>query len=216
MVKLLTPILFVFMIFCNAEGATERENAYEKSKLLKSSKDYRLYTSCNLFSENGSVRAINYQVGSIIPAGTEIDKLEINEGPESYDGSGLGSGEELIKVFFRTTFDQKSYEIKFTEKYHPGKTIFSYVNMFFSNINVNDLYETMDQDVVKAIQRAAVIKGMKKSEVIFSYGFPAEHVTPNLQGDVWIYWKNRFKKKKICFDSDDRAMKCEKQRSDDL
>ncbi len=34
--------------------------------------------------------------------------------------------------------------------------------------------------------------GMSKDAVIKALGYPPEHKTPNLEGNEWRYWKNRY------------------------
>jgi hypothetical protein len=70
--------------------------------------------------------------------------------------------------------------------------------------------------VISAIRRGAVVKGMTKKEVITSYGYPSEHKTSSLRSDSWLYWKNRFIKKRICFDDAERAIDCKERKNEDL
>ena len=45
------------------------------------------------------------------------------------------------------------------------------------------------------IQNGQVYQGMTKQGVVMAIGYPPEHRTPTLEGDVWMYWatkSNRF------------------------
>ena len=41
------------------------------------------------------------------------------------------------------------------------------------------------------IQQGQVFQGMTKQGVIMAIGYPPEHRTPSLDGDVWRYWSTR-------------------------
>jgi hypothetical protein len=49
---------------------------------------------------------------------------------------------------------------------------------------------------------------MSKEAVIISVGIPPDHKTPDLKSNRWIYWKNRFKNKAVCFDPAGKTTPC--------
>lgn len=172
----------------------------------------QLYTAHNLYADHGKVRAINFRVGNMIPAGTPVSVKFV----EGFENPITGTGEMLRGIKITTLPDRKSYSLEFNERYHPGKTIYDYANLMFCRKTFEEMTAGKTPDVIAAIHRSAVIEGMTKDEVIISYGYPAEHVTPSLHGNTWTYWKNRFKKKKICFDEKERATSCGNIRNNDL
>ncbi len=55
--------------------------------------------------------------------------------------------------------------------------------------------QAMSPEDQAGIQNGQVYQGMTKQGVIMAIGYPPEHATPTLQGDVWKYWatnSNRF------------------------
>jgi outer membrane protein assembly factor BamE (lipoprotein component of BamABCDE complex) len=62
---------------------------------------------------------------------------------------------------------------------------------------------------VKSIKQGILTVGMSKEAVLISYGTPPEHQTKNLSNERWYYWMDKHDKKLICFDENDRAVRCE-------
>lgn len=179
---------------------------------IKKIEKVQLYTAYNLFADHGKVRAINFRVGNMIPAGTPVEVQFIEE----FEYPLTATGDLIQQIRFTTLPDARSYTLEFTQRYHPGKTIYEYANLMFTKNTFAEMTAGKSTDVINAIRRSAVIEGMSKEEVIISYGHPAEHRTPNPRSNTWVYWENRYKKKQICFDEEERAISCEKQRVQDL
>ena len=55
---------------------------------------------------------------------------------------------------------------------------------------------TTDQ---QGIKKGIVTKDMTKEGVKYAIGFPPEHKTPDLSGNEWRYWENRFNTFKVNF-----------------
>ncbi|MCB9634519.1 MAG: hypothetical protein H6721_20540 [Sandaracinus sp.] len=49
------------------------------------------------------------------------------------------------------------------------------------------------------IQQGQIYQGMTKQGVILAVGFPPEHRTPSLDGDVWRYWRNKVNSFEVYF-----------------
>jgi len=49
---------------------------------------------------------------------------------------------------------------------------------------------------------------MSKKAVLVSFGPPPDHKTPDLGSSRWLYWKSRFKKQAVCFDSAQKTISC--------
>jgi len=155
------------------------------------------------------VRAINFRVGEIIPAGTPVEVKQTWE-------EDISGGSRTIQIRITTLPDKRSYILNFTARYHPGKTIYDYANLMFGKKTFEELTAGKTSEVISAIRRSAVVEGMTKEEVILSYGYPAEHRSPSLRDNTWTYWNNRFKNKQICFDEEERAISCENKTVKDL
>ncbi|ALC14912.1 hypothetical protein DSOUD_0111 [Desulfuromonas soudanensis] len=190
-----------------AAGEKEFKNLLSTPKVISR---VQIHTAYNMFTENRKVQAINFRVGGIIPAGTPVT-VEIVE--PSLDDRSLFA---MPEIRFTTLSDNINYTLKFTERYHPGKTVYDYANLMFGVKTFGEITEGKSADVIDAIRRSAVIEGMTKEEVLISYGYPAEHRTPSLLANTWIYWENRHTEKKICFSEEELAISCKKLKSEDL
>jgi hypothetical protein len=154
----------------------------------------KVYTAYNIWYETGkenSLWCINYKTGIIIPAGTEVSDVEVTKS----------------SISFTTVNDQKKYRSKFNDNYHPGKTTEDYGKMMFSEKDFNQLTQGMSQTEIDAIKGGVIKIGMSKQSVIVCYGYPPEHKTPDLNGNVWIYWMNKFVSKAINFDENGKTIK---------
>lgn len=191
-----------------ALGASQKERVTQKY----SNKESKFYTAYNLFAEHGHVYAINFQVGQMIPAGTPVEIRFIDD----YSNSPYGRAEPAQQVKFTTLTDGRSYTLFFTDRYHPGQTIYDYVEKMFTDKSFAEQTVGKSPEVIDAIRRGAVIPGMSKQEVILAYGYPPEHRTYSQNSNTWTYWTNRRKTKKICFDLNETAVPCSEQRSNDL
>ncbi len=214
--KITRGIIFVLLLTWCLPALSSAESGEQQFKTLITETigvaRTPLYTAYNLYADHGQINAINFRVGNIIPAGTPV-KVKFTE---EFESPITATGNMILSITITTLPDQKNYTLKFNSRYHPGKSIFDYANMMLSTKTFEEMTAGKPAEVVEAIRRSAVIEGMTKEEVILSYGYPAEHVTPSLRDSSWIYWKNRFGKKKICFNAEELAISCEKVTNQDL
>jgi hypothetical protein len=165
-----------------------------------------LYTAQNLWYEKPtSMWCINYKTGTMIPAGTAVNKV----GLSAIKAGRFQKAQELALSFERADGGMEFF-INFRSDYHPGKTIEDYRDLFFTEKDFDALSDGLTEMEVEAIKRGVVVKGMSKGAVLISYGMPPEHKTPSLDAQRWYYWRNRFASKEICFDNDDKAVDCAK------
>jgi hypothetical protein len=54
----------------------------------------------------------------------------------------------------------------------------------------------------QGISEGKALVGMSKEAVRVSLGYPAAHMTPNMDAAQWIYWVNRLKSRTVEFDAD--------------
>jgi len=146
---------------------------------------------------------INYKWGdNIIPAGTEVYKAKV----EGFDDNGEFS--PLSKVSFKIKTTGQKIRIKFNHKWHPGQKIYDYYKRTFTRKTFEELTKGFSEVELKAIRDGALYPGMSKEAVIVSYGYPPEHMTPNLDSNEWFYWISKLVKKKFCFDENNKTIKC--------
>jgi hypothetical protein len=172
--------------------------------LAEGTEQATLYTAQNLWYEKPeSMWCINYKTGTMIPAGTPVNKVGY-----SAIKAGRFQKAEAQAISFERTADGMDFFVNFRADYHPGKTIQDYKDLFFTEKDFDALTEGLTEKEIDAIKRGVVVKGMSKRAVLISYGMPPEHKTPDLDAKKWLYWRNRFASKEICFDGDDKAVDC--------
>ncbi len=64
-----------------------------------------------------------------------------------------------------------------------------------------DALEGVDRE---GVEKGKALPGMSKPAVVLAIGYPPRHVTPSLEADRWVYWRNRFNRIAVIF-SDGRV-----------
>ena len=179
-------IIALSAVYCNAKDKTVPKQ--------------KMYTAHNIWKWSGfNMRCINFKGGrSMIPAGTEIIDPKVT--------NYCTNPNDCTKIIrFKTASNNKKYKIFFTKNYHPGKTIKDYKENMFNTKNFEELTSGLTQQEKTAIKTGMIQNGMSKKAVLISYGPPPEHSTPNLDGNVWLYLKNKRKTERILFNSENRT-----------
>lgn len=135
-----------------------------------------MYTTRNMHYNIGRhavplVEVTNYQVGTLIPANSQVQMVGINS--------------KQIQVLYKNL----PLTIKNIPKY-SGIDINTLAEQYFSAKKVNLSKFTAAEQ--KAIKTGSIFKGMSKEAVLVSLGTPPSHRTPDLTMDTWTYWKNRW------------------------
>jgi hypothetical protein len=156
------------------------------------------YLAHNIWITNHEInqKCINYKTGLILPAGTEI-RAAIT----------LGNS-----IAFIAKDMEDLVSIKFTKNWHPRKTPKDYLEMMITGKPLPELTAGMSEIEMQGIKNGLIYEGMSKKAVLIAYGYPPEHKTPSLDQDNWMYWKNKFKRHRICFDENDRTTACGTQK----
>ena len=162
--------------------------------------DKQLFLAHNIWKMRNSYnqKCINYKVGQVIPFGSEVVNAEVFS--KEFGG--------WLMIGFTLKETKKRMEVRFTRQWHPGKTIYDYYDLMFTEKNPFEISAGMDAEILKYASQGELITGMSKQEVILVYGYPPEHVTPSLDKNVWTYWMDKFRRKKICFDEQDKTVQC--------
>ncbi len=150
-----------------------------------------LYTACNLWKEKGQIWAINFKSikGTLIPAGTRVNLVQVKR-----------------KVITFKTLDNTRHTIYIRFKYHPRMKPMDLAGLIFTDQPFETLTRNLTPNEIAAIRKGTDQAGMSKEAVLICYGYPAEHRTPNIEKNIWYYWKNRRKSFTVKFDSSGRSM----------
>ncbi len=148
-----------------------------------------IYTAYNMwFDDPDDMWCINFKKGKRIQAGTQVWDIEVDDEAISF------------------TTDRGDFTVNFNRRWHPGRSIHDYNEMMFSVRDLGALTQGMSESEIKAIKTGRVIKGMSKDAVMVSFGPPAEHRTPTLEGNSWVYWTTRHNKRAVRFDKNGKTL----------
>jgi hypothetical protein len=158
----------------------------------------QLYTAHNIWNHRGQLYCINYKVGDrILPAGTAVKNVKVR------------TKNNLRLITFRVAQTDERYSIAFNPRWHPGETAKSYKKKMFTRQPFDQRTRELTPEEIESIKRGVVTPGMSKRAVLIAYGPPPEHRTRSLDSDQWIYWQDRFRDKRICFDGNKRTVHCD-------
>lgn len=197
---LIAVLTVIFSIGCTQTT----NNTQTKQPAASQQKDVQekpLYTAYNIWRMGShNMKCINYKYGhDILPVGTKVRDVGIKRDNVTY----------RTEITFKSESDNRVYNIYFTKKWHPGKSIENYKNLMITTKSFEELTEGMSEREIKAIKDGIIVDGMSKNAVLVSYGYPPEHRTPSLISNRWMYWKNKFTSFAICFDKNERKVPCQ-------
>lgn len=156
-----------------------------------------VYSLVNLHADaaNNRLHAMNYQLPKLMPICSEfvIDDIETKVIEMSHKG-----------IKYTYLWD------KYTK--NSGQSLNANFALFFgkscneAKAKVSTL-SALDQ---KGIKRGKAIKGMSKEGILLAMGRPPIHATPDLEGDIWTYWINRWARNVLEFDESGKLKHIEK------
>jgi hypothetical protein len=156
----------------------------------------RLYTAWNLwFEDPDEMYCINYQVGSKIPAGTEVTNVQIYRLYRP-----LRFTQDVIR--FTTLPEGRTYTVFMKERFHPGVDIRSYRDAMFTTKNFEQLTAGMTPTEIQSIREGTLYMGISREAVLACYGVPFQSRTPSLTNSTWIYPTNQWGLQEITFNSE--------------
>lgn len=154
----------------------------------------KLYRASNLWYEYdraGKIKpipSINYKKGIIIPAGTQVKDVTVTEGRR-------GS----MVIDFVISKGGKKYAIHYQPKYHTGIDVEVYKKRLFTPKSFEALTKGFTKSEMKGVKNGKVTAGMRKKAVLVTYGYAPEHRTESIKSNVWLYWLDRFRTRKVAF-----------------
>lgn len=135
------------------------------------------YTKANIWYEKPEKVISIYHKGAKIPVGTKV-RIISQRGDTIRFALESGLEISLINIKEYTTVGLKEFFGEYfseTDVLAPG-TAFS-------------RFSKEEQENIKKGELAA---GMSKEAVVMAYGRSPAHMTPNLNSDIWVYWRGRF------------------------
>lgn len=131
------------------------------------------YTQVGMHYEKNAYPTTNYQVGIRIPVNTQIKLLEI--GSKTIDIEVGNPGQKIV--------------VKNFEK-HTGDNVQQAFSKLFARQKVNlAQFSALEQE---HIDSGTVAVGMGKKAVTTAIGYPPITRTPDINGNSWVFWRNKF------------------------
>jgi len=153
-----------------------------------------LFTAHNIwFEKPDKIYSINYKRGNLIPAGTAVDNVKLEEGRSPYVQFRVVEWDQTFKIFFEAKFLTDINAEQFRDR-------------TFTSKNFADLTQGFTENEIDAVKNARIIPGMSKAAVLIAYGYPPSHMTTNLDMNTWTYWRNRFLKDLVEFDEQGKTI----------
>lgn len=144
------------------------------------------YTLVNLHPDEarGKLYAVNYQQEGLIPLCSEVRLESVTAKRLSFT---------LLETGKAYTYD-----------YHKAavEPFPAHLNRYFGRTCHREEVSQLSAVDREGIRTGKALKGMTRQGVIYATGYPPPHRTPNLDGERWVYWTNRFNTLAVVFGSD--------------
>ena len=166
------------------------------------------YLCCNMFYEKPKITDVNYQRGTMIPFGTQVQILEVYRSAVKFQAQGhppielqlrygkkeLGMEQYLDRIFLAEDPHARLPKV-------PAATTRSGKGKGHASTATAKEREQVQQ-ITEAITQARVEAGMTRDEVLMAVGYPPANKTPSLDSPTWTYWANRWQTFIVRFDGD--------------
>lgn len=166
-----------------------------------------LYTRCNIWYEKSVISSINYKVGTIIPAGSEVRDVQLIE---------RGRVRKVREIVFTVVESGATFAISYETRYNPNLSIAEVRDRFISKKTLEELTEGMSEKELECIKTGVLREGISKEAVLIAYGYPPSHQTPSIEANAWKYWTNRYRERMIYFDANGKTSRGRVIESDEL
>lgn len=145
---------------------------------------YSGYLCCNMRTDGSWISDINYAGGGLrlLPAGTPVTitgygrhrvRVEI-------DGQRQALGNDYSRDLSRAEFARR----------------------YVLEEDPRERLQTAPEKIQQAIRQARATPGMSREQVIMALGYPVTSENPDLDFDLWRYWRDSFAEFQIHFDQD--------------
>jgi hypothetical protein len=126
--------------------------------------------------------AVNYQQDGLIPVCSEVALLDRDD-------------ERLV---FSVAATGKQYEYYHHEK-AAAEPFPDHLARYFGTKCPRDEIAKLPAVDRQGVEQGKALVGMSKRGVVLALGYPPRHVTPSLDADRWVYWRNRMNRIAVLF-----------------
>ena len=146
----------------------------------------KLYLSQNIWYRNPDyIYAMNYKMGDIIPAGTQIVGVRYTD----------------KEITFRLAYSNKAFKMVYRREFHK-MPVREFVARLFTDKTLADLTRGFTGKERYFVRTGKLCKGVSKKAVLVGYGYPPACRTSSLSNNTWYYWDNKFYMKALVFVND--------------
>jgi hypothetical protein len=149
-----------------------------------------VYTLTNLHPDDPRpvLYTTNYQRAGLIPVCTRVNIVSL-----SYEN----------EMRFQIAETGKEYAYA----YHPGvgERFEGNIARYFGPVCPRDQIARLGEIDRRGIEAGVAKVGMSRMGVIYAIGYPPHKATPDLEGDVWRYWRNKLATFTVEFDDRGRV-----------
>ena len=159
---------------------------------------------CNLFYEKPSINDVNYQRGTMIPFGTPVEIQSVSGRTVHFQATGHPPIELQLRYGRKVlTMEQFLDRLFVVEDPHARlrKVRVDKTRGKKTADRATAAQRAEVQRINEAIERAQVVPGMTRDEVLMAIGYPPAHRSAITSND-WTYWENRVAEFYVRFDGD--------------
>jgi hypothetical protein len=142
------------------------------------------YLCCNLHYEKPKITDVTYQVGTMVPFGTQVKIVSVRRNAVEFQPVGYPTILMVLKAGDKQL------------------TIDQLIDQWFVTNDPRRALKKVPAKRMKLIEQGIVDDGMTKTEVKTALGIPPAHRTPTLDSSEWHYWQNRWAEWVVYFDGD--------------
>lgn len=159
------------------------------------------YLCCNTFYEKSKITDVNYHRGTMIPFGTRVEILEVRKNTVKFQPAGHPPL-ELVLRYGRKDLTMDQYLDRLFLADDPHSRLRRASGKGGKTGKGGKAAPDTSGAINGAIERAEVVDGMTRDEVLMSVGYPPAHRTPSLESPTWTYWENAWANYYVTFEND--------------
>jgi len=159
-----------------------RSTAIDPYMVLQIPADQKLYTAYNIWYERDVISSVNYQVGAILPFGSEVQIVRVTE-------------KDLV---FQPVGMERQFTLRYYQKYGV-EPMEAFLKKTVTTADATTQCLDIPEDTLQKMRTGIVAPGMTKAQVLKTCGYPPAHRTPSTDLDSWIYWRNRWATGRVFF-----------------
>jgi hypothetical protein len=162
------------------------------------------YTCCNLHYEKPDISDVNYQQGTLLPAGTRVQIMEVRGNKVTFAPVGHPPITLVLKYGDKQITMDQYLAREFLEQDPRAKLAAPAPAPAGRKGGKGQATAkpATAPNVRSAIEQGYAEAGMTKEEVLMALGYPPAHRTPSLDSAAWTYWQNRWRTFVVYFDGD--------------